>query len=574
MSSQGNRADVVALGRPVVIPRPAPYVATPMTVFVPAPKLAPDPNNPIHTNQQQRMLWMLEHRGRWGLALELRKYAELQLSNPTVTNRKSWQYIVDDFDNGTYYMFIQLLTLPRLVLESLIKNTITRDIHTDRDVGQFHRQDMQTHGFPGVYLNVLGLSAVSGGGSLTTFAPNAGKWLTPAQAHDLAEAARLYAGTDNAADQYAKKIDDVFPKKTSFKILQPREPEDRRYFKSDSAAGKLETWSVTIDDQFYKNMAAHLHVPHRRCPTEVGWSQSVKDRQQHHVTNSSTTFIYGFANAWSHLDPSASGIKFPTPYQFALFRVWNKDALPQITEIMASMLCSSYWTEGGLNCIEAGGTGTSNLLLPQSSWKVNADHVFLSPNLENILASEWTMQHNRYIACRFAKPAELAKREAQNTMKETNIEKLKAEYKQLNEDLARLQEEQEERQRKRLEIPDQSSEDYRSTVAMIEKVNAGTKEEAEMIQDAHRRLLTDVKEEDDDTIPAPPPNPHLQRLRESLAKREASRSKSNLGKVVLRPVTESEMQEANRMLAKFRESKAATETLLFADESNLTLEID
>ena len=560
-AEQGYRAIIRALARPAVIPRPPPYVASPTPAFVPVSSLAPDPNRPIHTDRQQRMLRILEYRGHWGLAMDIYEYARSQLEDPLVTSKRSWKRICDDLDDQTFYVYIQLLGLPTRVLESLIRNTITSDVVTDPEIREFCNTSMESHYCPGVYLNVLALPSAVRANPSNSPSGNAGKWLTPSQAHELAEAARMYAGKDNAANQYAEEIDGIFSgTRVSVKTINARQPEDRRYLMSDSASEELKTWSVAIDDQFYKNVAVqNLHMPHLRCPTEVGWSLVVGDRQKGYVKNASTPSIYGFTNAWIQHKLSANSTDFPILHQFSLFRVWKEEGLPQITETLASLLCSSSWTEGGMNSGEAGENMTSSKEPPPIVWSISADHVFLSPHLEDILAEEWKVQRNRWIACKYADPAVLARLEAKNAALESKVEQRKARRKELDQELADVIQEQEEMQRKRLEIPDDSSEEYRSTIEMIKKVNVCMKEEAEMKKDAARRLLMSDKEkelEDAELPAARPPNPYLQELEASMAEWKAISDADSLENFVPRPLDESEEQEFSEMLAEMKKKKA------------------
>ena len=95
-----------------------------------------------------------------------------------------------------------------------------------------------------------------------------------------------------------------------------------------------------------------MGIRHLKCPMEVGWSINVENRQKEHYNNGSTTYIFGFLNAWVRMTP---GIKFPGPAQYTLFRVWHHEHLPQCSEILGSILCSSYSSQGGLNCTESWG---------------------------------------------------------------------------------------------------------------------------------------------------------------------------------------------------------------------------
>lgn len=86
---------------------------------------------------------------------------------------------------------------------------------------------------------------------------------------------------------------------------------------------------------------------------EIGQSVNVKDRALDHTENLATNNIFGLNNAWVRKYPDPP---VPSPEQFFLFRVWKcDDNLLNVSEIFASILCSSYNCLGGMNPVLAGG---------------------------------------------------------------------------------------------------------------------------------------------------------------------------------------------------------------------------
>lgn len=90
---------------------------------------------------------------------------------------------------------------------------------------------------------------------------------------------------------------------------------------------------------------------------EVGWAQDINTRLKAYVNNNPTTPLFGLVNAISRQSTAEGGAAFPPPMQLVLFPIWKADPeLKNIGEILGSVLCSSYWINGGLNYASAGGS--------------------------------------------------------------------------------------------------------------------------------------------------------------------------------------------------------------------------
>ena len=93
------------------------------------------PNNAFRLTRQVEIIHSLRSPGPSGFALYLYEECRKFRSGAT-TQSSTWDTIIDDQDNGTFYAVLPLSVLPKNVMESLIKGTLMHDIRTDRDVRQ------------------------------------------------------------------------------------------------------------------------------------------------------------------------------------------------------------------------------------------------------------------------------------------------------------------------------------------------------------------------------------------------------------------------------------------------------
>ncbi|KAL9114797.1 MAG: hypothetical protein Q9187_007418, partial [Circinaria calcarea] len=155
MSSQQRASQAIrSLSRPAILLYPTQPIPTLAPDFVEAAKVQPDPDTPVQTNEQQRMLMTLQTEGHWGLASEIYRYANEMLKDKS-SKKSSWILVAEDFSSKRYYIYLQLLTLPVIVLESLIKNTLTSDYDASPFIRNFVDKWMAPDSNPGVYINIV-----------------------------------------------------------------------------------------------------------------------------------------------------------------------------------------------------------------------------------------------------------------------------------------------------------------------------------------------------------------------------------------------------------------------------------
>ena len=414
--------------RPSLIPRPPPLPEFSPAPFVLASSKSADPEDPIQTDLQQRMLWVFQHQGYWGLASEL--YRQAQEMSQKGTRAASCAKIVDDYDNGHNTVFLQLLSLPDYIIESLIKNTICYDKHHDERIAQYIESQMCAIEFPRVYLNVSSRDVC--GPNAVNDDRNKGRWLSAEEAKDLMMSIKHYLREGTSYNQRADDFDNILDQGGRETAGSAQDVTSRRYAPTSNAVASMREWADITEQRYIDNvLPVHQDIPFRRTPMEVGWAMNGQDRLKHHLHNGNTTHIYGYLNAWSqHILPPGSS--FPQPQQFTLFRVWAKDLrLAQVTEIAASMLCSSYITEGGLNPDEAGNFSfdENSIGADHEYWRCNSENVFQHrPHFHTNLQNEWIRARDRNAILREMGNLDSRERELQQLLDSLNHirEQLKA----------------------------------------------------------------------------------------------------------------------------------------------------
>ena len=172
---------------------------------------------------------------------------------------------------------------------------------------------------------------------------NQGRWLSASQITRLIAEIKRYIADNPSDNRRNVRIDEYFRKGW-------RNRPKRRYCPNANIRAKFVVWTDTIEKKFCKGLdPTKTYTPFMRCPMEAGWALHVDARLQAHRENGSTTHIYGLINTLTSML-----FNFPPPEQFVIFPVWETKNMPQVAEITASILCSSYWYNGGLNHFPAG----------------------------------------------------------------------------------------------------------------------------------------------------------------------------------------------------------------------------
>jgi len=152
-----------------------------------------------------------------------------------------------------------------------------------------------------------------------------------------------YIADTPAYEKHNVEIDEFF--KSGWK-----DPSTRRYCPDPEMRGKHEAWIATIKQQYCTGLdPSKEDIPFMRSPMEIGWASHVKSKAQAHLNNGSSTHIHGLVNVLTQKLFCFTKVK-----QFVLFPVWEPAQMPQIAELLATILCNAYYYNGGLNDIPAG----------------------------------------------------------------------------------------------------------------------------------------------------------------------------------------------------------------------------
>lgn len=363
--------------RPAVVPLPVDNrVQTP---FVPPSAKAPSPQEPLQDDFQEEMMYYFDLQGYWGLASTMYRRAREESSHHS--NRSYWRVLVEDQEQKTYHLYKLLLSLPGTVIRSLIRNTLTHDIVHDPAVKKFVEHHMYLRERPGIYMQVTahGSKGVTVLGPKAQAPANTGKWMTGGQIQEMLDFLELYLRGGSASDVDAKRFD----RKLSTDIKEIKDliedKKRRRYAKNPKQVARLQAWAKVIEKQYVTNLSnGDTDASFMRCPTEVGWSISVKNRCSYHLANTYSTYIFGFAHVFTQFSLEFTE-QFPQAHQFTVFPIFEKDAdLCKVGEFAATLLTSSLSVNGGLNCTLPGKVSFHSRTISRSSpkWGRNAVEMF------------------------------------------------------------------------------------------------------------------------------------------------------------------------------------------------------
>ncbi|KAL8753978.1 MAG: hypothetical protein Q9184_005260 [Pyrenodesmia sp. 2 TL-2023] len=296
-----------------------------------------DPMQPLRTDRQIRLYNALQLGGPSMVAYVLYKESEgLLVQNQYPANTK----MLEDRDLGHFYLPMFFMSMPKEVLESLIKNTLAYDRIHNQTVGDFYNAFMRPGEYPGCYLNTL---TNPGSRSLLNNAADEGKYLSTEEITDLIKKYRNYINDTDA--QFNDLLDRSFSKKKG-------EWADNAARQDNGRA-----WCDNMTDYYVTGVSpANMKILHLRAPVEVGWTVSIKNHVAQHTDSSCTTPIFGFNNCITRLLRAQGGFAYSGPFAAALWPILERNTdVARIAEIGASALCSSYHWDGGYNSDWAGG---------------------------------------------------------------------------------------------------------------------------------------------------------------------------------------------------------------------------
>ncbi|KAL9018249.1 MAG: hypothetical protein Q9185_004463 [Variospora sp. 1 TL-2023] len=361
----------------------------PSTLAKPAQK---DPEDPLVLSWQRTLWYAFENFGRVGIALAIYKKAAEETQNA------SWDKLMDDRRRKTFYVLEHLVGLTDDAIRSLIRNTLPHDITKNRELAKFVRDSMVPRRAPSIYCMTIASSVenmlTTGGRTIPR--PNAGKWLTPDQSVQMVRKCMNYHANKVGYEAMNQAIDSWGRKNPYTKSV--------RQWKSTS----FKDWAPRFNLSYCANIdPTQRTTPWSKCPFEVGFAVNTVARLKQHAINSNTNSLWAPVHAIARLPtniPNASGFGFPAPRQWELFPlIEDNERAAQIGEIVGSLLCSTYWFEGGLNPIFAGTASLSKFVvhLNPDDPKWNRQVQTFAERLEHAQCPD--IEHDRFdTLCRFA----------------------------------------------------------------------------------------------------------------------------------------------------------------------------
>lgn len=191
----GDDLHVVA-GHVSIFDIDVPAIVTPNNQADPG---AGNPGDPFRTHRQRHLFNTFKVAGREGLAKYLYEEYESELrtardgTNPSTT----WKTMLDDRNNGTYYVVIYLMMLPDCIIEVLIRGTLAYELKYNPEVARY-KIYMKPRNIPGIYLNIVAhgkwLVPSSCGKD-----PDQGQWLSAIELEKLLQSYTAYIEDTDAA---------------------------------------------------------------------------------------------------------------------------------------------------------------------------------------------------------------------------------------------------------------------------------------------------------------------------------------------------------------------------------------
>ena len=317
----------------------------------------PNPDEPIQTACQQKMLHAFQAEGRWGLVEAV--YEEAKNKRSMTTKGATWEYLIDDYEQGDHHMFQLACMLPDEVIVSLIRNTLPSDYKSNSSqvLRSFVDHEMNpTSQYAGIYLNITTRAGKFGFLPLPTTTRMMGKWLSSNEVAHMLDRVQRYMENKQADESENTALENCFNKNTP----EITATHTRKFLKKED---RLSEWVAEMRRLYCTNIApADSDKLFLRCPSEVGYTANIPKRLSEHASNSSITPIFGLVNAITAQPASRGGFDFPTPWGVVLWPLWERDTtLARVAESFGTVLCSSYWYEGGFNFMEAGNSDITGM---------------------------------------------------------------------------------------------------------------------------------------------------------------------------------------------------------------------
>lgn len=240
-----------------------------------------DPMQHLRTDRQIKMYNALQLGGPSMVALVLYKESEGILVRDYLANIR----MVQDRDSGRFYLPTFFMSMPKEVLEPLIKNTLAYDRVHNQAIGDFYVTFMKPADFPGAYLNTI---TDPGTRSLLSNAANEGKYSSTEEIIDLIKRYRNYI--NDTDDTFNDLLDRSFSKRK------------REWAENTARQDNGRVWCDKMTDNYVTGFPpADMKALHIRAPAEVGWAVSIKKRVAQHTDSASTTPVFGLNNCITRL---------------------------------------------------------------------------------------------------------------------------------------------------------------------------------------------------------------------------------------------------------------------------------
>ena len=304
----------------------------------------PNPDEPIQNAFQQKMLDAFNAEGRWGLVYAVYEKAQERQQSPA-TKGASWEYLIDDYQNGDHYMFQLACMLPDDVIVSLIRNTLPSDYKSNSSPTLKSFVDFSMNlatACAGIYLNITTRAGQIGSDQLPNQQPSAnlmGKWLSSYEVAQLLHRVEMYI-IEWKTDEWENTVLDNRSRRTS---------------PTTTDISRIETWVAETRRLYCTNIApADADKHFLRCPSEVGFAGNIPERLAELVDIAKTTPIFSLVNTITRQPAAQRGFDFPVPWGVVLWPLWLRNpTLTNVAEAFGRVLCSAYWHEGGFNFHEA-----------------------------------------------------------------------------------------------------------------------------------------------------------------------------------------------------------------------------
>lgn len=264
---------------------------------------------------------------------------------------KRWVILDDMKKKPKCETYVLLATVHPEILDGLLcGDFMYRYYHEPRFEALAH-QHHNLHTTPGIYVNYICRTKHSRAGLVQA---DAGKSLSPIQLQIVLDRVELYLDHDNDPESqiYAKRCDSIWPPVSRATIDWAG--GERRYFLSDDVH---EEWSIEMKSllsRARKMSSADQAVPLMRCFAEVGFGQNCASRAGDHAYNKATNKLFGLVHAIVELEWEG---EFEVKV-WQIFRI-TKEAHGKLSELIGSLICDSFWYQGGLNPMISGNVDLS-----------------------------------------------------------------------------------------------------------------------------------------------------------------------------------------------------------------------